>query len=82
MAQVHYVFEGPEDYAQCYLFKNKKIIMKAYVFPGQGSQFSGMGKDLYDRYKIARRLFKSANEILGFDITKILFELLKNHSRE
>ena len=48
--------------------------MKAYVFPGQGSQFSGMGKDLYDRYKLAKILFKSANEILGFDITKILFE--------
>ena len=48
--------------------------MKAYVFPGQGSQFSGMGKDLYDRYKVAKTLFKSANEILGFDITRILFE--------
>ena len=48
--------------------------MKAYVFPGQGSQFSGMGKDLYDRYKVAKTLFKSANELLGFDITKILFE--------
>ena len=48
--------------------------MNAYVFPGQGSQFSGMGKDLYDDYKVAKTLFKSANEILGFDITKILFE--------
>ncbi len=48
--------------------------MKAYIFPGQGSQFSGMGKDLYDQYKVAKTLFKSANEILGFDITKILFE--------
>ena len=46
----------------------------AIVFPGQGSQFSGMGKDLYDRYKVAKTLFKSANEILGFDITRILFE--------
>ena len=48
--------------------------MKAYVFPGQGSQFVGMGKELYDRYQIARTLFKSANEVLGFDITKILFD--------
>lgn len=48
--------------------------MNAYVFPGQGSQFSGMGKDLYDDYKVAKTLFKSANEILGFDITKIIFE--------
>ena len=48
--------------------------MNAYVFPGQGSQFSGMGKDLYDDYKVAKTLFKSANEILGFDITRILFE--------
>ena len=48
--------------------------MKAYVFPGQGSQFSGMGKDLYDRYKVAKTLFKSANEILGFDINKIIIE--------
>ena len=48
--------------------------MKAYVFPGQGSQFVGMGKELYDRYQIARTLFKSANEVLGFNITKILFD--------
>ena len=46
--------------------------MNAYVVPGQGSQFVGMGKELYDRYQIARTLFKSANEVLGFDITKIL----------
>ena len=48
--------------------------MNAYVIPGQGSQFVGMGKELYDRYQIARTLFKSANEVLGFDITKILFD--------
>ena len=42
---------------------------KAYIFPGQGAQFVGMGKDLYDQYEIARTLFNQANTILGFDIT-------------
>lgn len=48
--------------------------MKAYVFPGQGAQFSGMGKDLYDNSDIAKTMFAKANEVLGFDITKIMFE--------
>ena len=48
--------------------------MKGYLFPGQGTQFPGMGKDLYDQYQIAKNIFDSANEILGFDITKVLFE--------
>lgn len=48
--------------------------MKAYVFPGQGAQFSGMGKDLYDNSTVAKEMFDKANEILGFDITKIMFE--------
>lgn len=48
--------------------------MKAYVFPGQGAQFSGMGKDLYDNSPIAKELFAKANEIVGFDIQKIMFE--------
>ena len=48
--------------------------MKAYVFPGQGAQFVGMGKDLYDSNEQARELFEKANEILGFRITDIMFE--------
>ena len=48
--------------------------MKAYVFPGQGAQYTGMGKDLYENSPVARELFEKANEILGFDITKIMFE--------
>lgn len=46
---------------------------KAYLFPGQGSQFSGMGKDLYDTNPLAKKMFDSANEILGFNITDIMF---------
>lgn len=47
--------------------------MKAYVFPGQGSQFPGMAKDLYDSSVLARELFSRASQILGFDIAEIMF---------
>ena len=47
--------------------------MKAYVFPGQGAQFVGMGKDLYETSAVAKELFDKANEILGFNITEIMF---------
>jgi [acyl-carrier-protein] S-malonyltransferase len=47
---------------------------KAFVFPGQGAQYPGMGKDLYENSAIARELFDKANNLLGFEITKIMFE--------
>ena len=48
--------------------------MAAYIFPGQGSQFPGMGKDLYETSPVAKELFDKANDILGFNITKLMFE--------
>ena len=48
--------------------------MKAYVFPGQGAQFSGMGKDLYENSPLAKDLFLQANDILGFNITDVMFD--------
>ncbi len=48
--------------------------MKAYVFPGQGAQFVGMGKDLYEGSELAKELFEKANEILGFRITDLMFD--------
>lgn len=47
--------------------------MKAYIFPGQGAQFPGMGKDLYEKSAVAKELFEKANEVLGFDIADTMF---------
>jgi [acyl-carrier-protein] S-malonyltransferase len=47
--------------------------MKAYVFPGQGAQFTGMGKDLYEKSPVAKEMFEKANSILGFRITDLMF---------
>jgi [acyl-carrier-protein] S-malonyltransferase len=47
--------------------------MKAYVFPGQGAQYPGMGKDLYEKYPVAKEMFDTANHLLGFRITDIMF---------
>ncbi len=48
--------------------------MNAYIFPGQGAQFSGMGLDLYEKYDLAQELFEQANDILGFSITDVMFQ--------
>ena len=48
--------------------------MNAYIFPGQGAQFTGMGLDLYNQSTLAKQLFEQANDILGFRITVIMFE--------
>lgn len=56
--------------------------MKAYVFPGQGAQFIGMGKDLYENSPIAKELFEQANTILGFNITEIMFNGTDEELRE
>ena len=58
-----------------FCFLNKLTMSKqAYVFPGQGSQFKGMGKNLFDSSNAAKQLFEQANDILGFDISNIMFE--------
>ncbi|MBA4304021.1 MAG: [acyl-carrier-protein] S-malonyltransferase [Sphingobacteriaceae bacterium] len=56
--------------------------MNAYVFPGQGAQFPGMGKDLYENYPAAKALFEQANEILGFRITDIMFDGTEEELRQ
>ena len=47
--------------------------MKAFVFPGQGAQYIGMGQKLYEQYDLAKKMFNQANNILGFSITDVMF---------
>jgi len=54
--------------------RSKKYQMKAYVFPGQGAQFSGMGKDLYNLNPAAQNLFRQADDVLGYSLSKVMFE--------
>ncbi|MGY8909947.1 MAG: ACP S-malonyltransferase [Flavobacteriales bacterium] len=56
--------------------------MKAYIFPGQGAQFSGMGLDLYEKFPLAQEYFEKANDILGFSITDIMFEGIAEQLKE
>jgi len=65
-------FTIDKTYYFCGTDQNKND-MKAYVFPGQGAQFVGMGKDLYENSPLAKELFEKANEILGFRITDLMF---------
>lgn len=74
--------ETPKTFPLCpvrhsgisYFCQANHQIMKAYIFPGQGAQFSGMGKDLYEQHPRAQQLFEDANDILGFSITDVMFE--------
>ncbi len=66
-------FVAPAEKNPIFAIQTKLNKMKAYVFPGQGAQFTGMGKDLYEKSVEAKELFEKANDILGFRITDIMF---------
>lgn len=68
-----YTFQSAEDIYALILFLLQTAFMRAYIFPGQGSQFTGMAKDLYEQHDSIRSLMEQANELLGFRITDIMF---------
>ena len=70
---MHKLYTLKNNYVRLQKISLKPKYMKAYVFPGQGAQFPGMGKELYENNVLAKDLFEKANEILGFRITDIMF---------
>ncbi|GAB4456867.1 MAG: ACP S-malonyltransferase [Bacteroidales bacterium] len=70
---MHTLYTLKNNYVRLQKISLKPKYMKAYVFPGQGAQFPGMGKELYENNVLAKDLFEKANEILGFRITDIMF---------
>ena len=74
LVPLHRFLCGVQYYTTLHNTTPHYTIMTAFVFPGQGAQFSGMGKELYDAYPEARTMMQRANEVLGFNLTEVMFE--------